>query len=283
MTLIVKQVIPPDDLVTIYMKQDSGKLPDSMLVNIGPSGNLHHDAARSYRALAFMCMAIDLPLTYTYGGCYRSYQSQVTLFLQRYSPTYLAGRPTKVWQGKTYWQKPNTAMAAVPGTSNHGWGIAVDFAFDSNPTDGIGPDDAASISSHPQWPTFQKYALDCGWSWEAQSEPWHLRLVTGSIPTQTVLNAEKVMYPTPNPPAPTPNPTPTPLPEEDDDDMAEKYVFVAKNNGEQYLWIPGRGAPQPFASPADRDLILGKLDLLNTDGSPKPGITVSDAQFATLR
>lgn len=211
MTLIVKQVIPPTDLVDIYMKQDSGKLDSALLVNVGPSGNLHHDAARAYKALGFMCLAIGLPLTYTYGGTYRSYQSQVTLFLSRYTTTPLAGRPTKIWQGVTYWQKPNTAMAAVPGTSNHGWGLAIDFAFDSDVSDGIGPDDAANITSHPQWPTFMQYALDCGFSWEAQSEPWHLRLVTGSTPTQTVLNAEKIMYP-PAPPEPEPTPQPTPTP-----------------------------------------------------------------------
>lgn len=80
---------------------------------------------------------------------------------------------------------------------------------------------------------------------------------------------------------PIPQP-PTPQPPSEEDDM--KYIFVAKaGTPEQYLWIPGTGAPIPFASPADRDLILGQLGLLDGNGNPKPGITVSVQQFASLR
>jgi D-alanyl-D-alanine carboxypeptidase len=240
--LLVKQVLPPADLATIYMKQDSGKLDPTILVNVGPSGNLHHDAARAYKALAFMCMAIGLPLTYTYGGTYRNYQSQVSLFLQRYTKTVLPGRPTKVWQGVTYYQLPNTAMAAVPGTSNHGWGLAIDFAFDSDVTDGIGPDDAAVITSHPQWPIFKQYAIDCGFSWETTSEPWHLRLVTGSTPTQTVLNAETVMYPPPPVPVQIPSTTPPPSPSPEDD---MKLSVLTLNNTVPPTTFLGYSEPHP--------------------------------------
>lgn len=236
--LPVKQVTPPNDLLGIYMKTDSGNLDTSLLVNIGPSGNLHHDAARAYKALAFMCMAIGLPLTYTYGGTYRNYQAQISLFLQRYSPDYIPEAATKVWNGKTYWIKPGVAMAAVPGTSNHGWGIAIDFAFDSDVSDGIGPDDAATITSHPQWPAFKQYALDCGFSWESTSEPWHLRLVTGSAMTQTVLNAEAIMYPDQPKPNPVPNPTPTP-----EDDM--KLSVLTLDNTVPPTTFLGYSEPHP--------------------------------------
>lgn len=221
--LRIVTVVPPDDLVGIYQRTDSGKLDPSLLVDIGPSGRLHHDAARAFNALAFICISLGLPLTYTYGGTYREYQSQVKLFLQRYTTTVLAGRPTKRWQGKLYYQRPGTAMAAVPGTSNHGWGIAVDFAFDSDPSNGVGPNNAATITSHPQWVGFKLAALACGWSWESTSEPWHLRLVTGSVPTQRVLDVEAFIAgndtpepppapePPPEPPVP-PEPTPAPTP-----------------------------------------------------------------------
>lgn len=197
-TLPVKSVTPPDDLAGIYMKTDSGKLNASLLVPIGPSGQLHHDAARSYKTIFYLCAQIGLPLTYSYGGTYRTYDQQVTLFNQRYQTPPVPGAATKTWNGVVYSIRPGMSMAAVPGTSNHGWGIAVDFAY------GSGPDKALDIANHPQWPAFKQIALDCGWSWEATSEPWHLRLVVGSHPTQTVLDAEAAMNPAPPPPVVVP-------------------------------------------------------------------------------
>ena len=65
------------------------------------------------------------------------------------------------------------------------------------------------------------------------------------------------VYALTNPKPPTPDPS-------EEDEM--KYVFVAvENSGSQYLWIPGTGQPMPFASVADRDKILGKLDMMNED------------------
>jgi LAS superfamily LD-carboxypeptidase LdcB len=96
---------------------------------------------------------------------YRTYQEQVALFTSRYTMTPLPGRPSKVWEGRRWWQKPNTAIAAVPGTSNHGLGIAVDIA------------DASG--DRLDW--LEANALTYGFSWEFTSgaEPWHIRYYRG--------------------------------------------------------------------------------------------------------
>jgi D-alanyl-D-alanine carboxypeptidase len=57
---------------------------------------------------------------------YRPYTVQERIFRDRYTTTVLPGRPFKTWQGRRWYQKPGTAMAATPGTSKHGWGNAVD-------------------------------------------------------------------------------------------------------------------------------------------------------------
>lgn len=219
--LMIKPVIFPTDLVPLYNngKGESGRLPAGLLTAVGPQGQAHHEAARAFKALGFLCMGFStpLPLTYTYGGTYRSYADQVTLFNQRYEYPAIPGRATKTWMGKRYSIRYGAngrplAMAAVPGTSNHGWGLAFDFAFDGDVRDGIGPDDAHTITSHPQWDQFKAAALSCGFSWETTSEPWHMRLVTGGV-NQRVLDVESFIAQLNAgtlPPAPA-EPTPPPV------------------------------------------------------------------------
>jgi hypothetical protein len=64
------------------------------------------------------------------GDGYRSYQRQVNAFLGRYAPQRTGMGPfydVRWWRGVRY-VRVSGASAAVPGTSNHGWGVAVDFA-----------------------------------------------------------------------------------------------------------------------------------------------------------
>ena len=75
------------------------------------------------------------------------------------------------YAGGTWWRIPGTARAAVPGTSNHGWGLAVDTAL------GDGPTHARSIA--PAIPWLVDNAERFGWSWESQDEPWHIHYWAG--------------------------------------------------------------------------------------------------------
>ncbi len=195
MPLTILPVTLPRSLVGV----DNGRLPATMLEQVGPRGFLHPNAARCWRALCAEGATKGYHLTYTYGGCYRSFEQQRDLFVSRYQTTPINGRPWKMWNGIRWYQRPNTAMAAVPGTSNHGLGLAVDAALDGDLSDGVGPDDAASIA--PALPWFEVAAVRYGFSFEAQSEPWHIRLVVGDVVPAAVLAYEESLKP-PAPPLP---------------------------------------------------------------------------------
>jgi hypothetical protein len=190
-TLPITPVTLPADLVG----QPNGRIPAELLVDVGPSGLLHHLAARAWKALVADAAANGLPLTYTYGGTYRTLAAQTVLFESRYVPGG-AGGGCKFYKGQQWCKKSaNLATAAVPGTSNHGIGLAIDSAA------GVHPQSATSISSHPQWSWFRANVERYGFSWELQSEPWHIRYVTGDTVPQAVLDYET---PTPAPVPPTP-------------------------------------------------------------------------------
>jgi hypothetical protein len=190
----VAPVVMPADLAG----KSNGQLPPSLLADVVGGGKLHHLCARAWRALVADAWAsVQLPLTYTYGGTYRSYAQQETLFRSRYSPSGTGGG-CKTWNGVRWCKKSsNLATAAVPGTSNHGWGLAVDSAWDKDLSDGLGPDDATAITSHPGWQWLLANAERYGFSWELQSEPWHLRYVAGDSVPQAVLDFEGPTTPQP--------------------------------------------------------------------------------------
>jgi LAS superfamily LD-carboxypeptidase LdcB len=211
----IAPVVMPADLTGVT----NGQLPTNLLRTVHGGGQLHHLAARAFDALSAEAFeATGMGLTYTHGGTYRSYAQQETLFRSRYIPNG-AGGGCKSWNGQQWCKKyANLATAATPGTSNHGWGLAVDTAYDSDLSDGVGPDDAAGITGHPGWSWLLANAGRFGFSWELQSEPWHLRYVNGDLVPQAVIDHE---YP--------PTPDPAPLPE--DDDMTYLFKLASGDYG----------------------------------------------------
>lgn len=188
MTFPINAVTRPDAL----RDQSNGKLDETILVDVGPAGRLEQTAARAWKALAAAAKVAGWNLTWTYGGCYRPYADQVALFKRRYLPEYTAGVTTtshsRTWNGKRYYKRIGVAAAASPGRSNHGWGLAIDTALDFDESDGIGPNDARSIT--PAIPWMLKNVERYGFSWELQSEPWHIRYVSGDVIPQAVLDYE---------------------------------------------------------------------------------------------
>lgn len=92
---------------------------------------------------------------------------QKAIFFDRYTTTVLPGRPRKWYNGQWWYQKPGTAMAATPGTSNHGKGLAVDFA-NLGGFGGVG------------YAWMKKNAGQFGWNNDTGSrinEPWHWEYV----------------------------------------------------------------------------------------------------------
>ncbi|MGY1603384.1 D-alanyl-D-alanine carboxypeptidase family protein [Geodermatophilus sp. SYSU D00815] len=122
----------------------NGLIPPSALCPIGVGGHsLRCDAAAAWRAMsAAFAESFGTPICIT--DSYRTYASQVRL----------------------YGQKP--ALAAVPGTSNHGWGLAVDLCG------GI------QTFGTPQYAWMVANAGRFGWlhpTWadpgNGREEPWH--------------------------------------------------------------------------------------------------------------
>lgn len=114
------------------MAYPNGQIPSSALSGLSsdPGQQLLGAAARQWDALAYS-------VRNRYGwlpqltDSYRPYSVQERIFLQRYDHQYRSGLTLrnggiKHWRDRTWYKKPGFAVAATPGTSNHGKGEAVD-------------------------------------------------------------------------------------------------------------------------------------------------------------
>ncbi|MBE7700555.1 D-alanyl-D-alanine carboxypeptidase family protein [Oerskovia sp. Sa1BUA8] len=181
----------------------NGQLPDSVLCPLAfaPAHSLRCDAAEQLDALAVEYQkAFGKPLRIT--DSYRSYGAQVAV---------KAAKPF---------------LAAVPGTSQHGWGLAID----------VGSPVSNGTSAEYRW--MRLHAPEYGWdnpSWARpdgrKPEPWHFEFyAAGAMPDRYTPGAEETPTapPVPDtpavpstpvapavPPSPVPTPTPTtPVPTE---------------------------------------------------------------------
>jgi nucleoid-associated protein YgaU len=226
--------------------QKNGQLAPGLLVECGIGKfKMVAPAARAMKALVAAASAAGYEVSAT--GTYRSYDQQVFLFHSRYTTTELPGRPTKTWNGTTYWQMPGTAMAAVPGTSNHGFGLAADLALKNRRGQTV-----SVTLQFVEW--LINNAATYGYSAEAQSENWHWRYVAGDKIPAAVLAFEGDVT-TVEPSKPTP---PAPTPQE-----GKTYVVQA---GDSYWKI----AEKTLGSGAK----WKRISKLNNDKALKPGDTI---------
>ncbi len=128
--------LPPVAVTAAMEAAGNGNLPDAMLVSIGRDGHrLSAPAAAAFRRLA--ADAERDGVTIGVSDSYRSYADQVDM----------ANRVGLYGQG---------GLAAVPGTSNHGWGLSLDLSLDDRA---------------------QQWMRDNGWRYsffeDVPNEPWH--------------------------------------------------------------------------------------------------------------
>ena len=145
-----------------------GELGPELLRPIEGKGKLHHCAADAYEAMdaAANEEGIDLSPT-SQADTYRSLEMQEYGFYQRFTdepkPALMKQKP-RVYKGKAWYLKKGCAPLAVPGTSQHNYGVAIDIK------------DASG--ARLEW--LAKNAVSFGFSWEVlPEEPWHLRYVAG--------------------------------------------------------------------------------------------------------
>jgi LAS superfamily LD-carboxypeptidase LdcB len=137
----------PDNKPTVPAGRTNGALPASMLTTVS-NCLVATSAANSLREMLAAAAAAKVNL---YGGsCYRNYAGQV------------AAREAWCEQGACQ-------MAAVPGTSNHGWGKAIDFGSNAGMT-----------FESPAYKWLKEFAWVYGWNHPAWAgptgsapEPWH--------------------------------------------------------------------------------------------------------------
>lgn len=123
---------PPDDLVAY----GNGRLPDSALESIGQGGHrLAHDAARAFKAMAAAARRDGVVLSVS--DSYRSLEDQQNMV-------------------DSHGHYDDGGLAAEPGTSAHGWGLAVDVDIDARTL---------------RW--MRAHASQYGFAEDVAREPWH--------------------------------------------------------------------------------------------------------------
>jgi LAS superfamily LD-carboxypeptidase LdcB len=163
----VVKIRMPKDLTGVQ----AGKLPLELLRSVGGSAQLHHMAAPAWLKMVADAKEAGIVLKPSSSAdTYRTYAMQLAAFKQRYSLTDTGTGETRKFEGKTWYLKPKMACLAIPGSSNHNWGLAVDVANANGKT--------------LEWMLKNEHLY--GFSHEVQSEPWHIRLVTGDTPTPLV-------------------------------------------------------------------------------------------------
>lgn len=195
--LYIKKVTPPADVAG----HKPGRLPDAILSKVD-GGRLHWRAANAWKAMKDAAKADGIELKPTSAGdLYRSYDSQLAAFNQRYVDHEIPGQSTRTFEGKKYWLKKGMAPLAAPGTSQHNSGLACDVHTASG--------------ERLKW-----MIANCakfGWSWEVvPEEPWHIRYTEGDNVPEAVkawmdANPGEVCAPgaVTAPAAPTPKPAAT--------------------------------------------------------------------------
>jgi D-alanyl-D-alanine carboxypeptidase/Putative peptidoglycan binding domain len=121
-------------------------------------------------------------------GTWRSYEQQEQLFRSRYVTTDTGGKK-KVWNGTAYWQLPKVASAAVPGTSNHGWGLAADLS--NSPTEVLGGTTLQWLIDHGPAFGFWNTVSSEVWHWSyclGDAVPDGVTAAPGGAPTATPLD-----------------------------------------------------------------------------------------------
>jgi len=126
----IKLVVP-----TPLKKFKNGQLPDNVLAPVATGGKMYSEAAKYFNAMYTAALTAGFKLKNV--GDYRSFDSQVAMFNDRYVLTDQGAGVTRQYQGKTWYLKKGKAPSAAPDPtglkgSNHGWGLAMDLGYEKD-------------------------------------------------------------------------------------------------------------------------------------------------------
>ena len=198
-----KMIMPSDSPV-----ERNGLLqPHELRQSLAPGHgmvSLHHLASRAFDAMRFQLWAetgamnngIQLTVT-SLGDGYRSFANQDWAFRDRYREHYNPITCTtqyKMYMGKKWWKRRGVAMVATPGTSNHGWGLAGDFAVWRESSQGRGDWKVRALASNKEgWTWMLANAPSFGFFANVSSESWHWEYCAGDNLPQRVLDVENFL------------------------------------------------------------------------------------------
>lgn len=168
---------------------ENGKLPSNIMRSWDEDGLMFLPVSYAFQGLYLAASNAGHHLRADSTGRYRSYERQVALLHERYVPYYVDGArdtnyvPAHFYNGKFYpagtWWLKSGAMAATPGTSNHGWGLADDMASDAN------ADNVGEFMSDALLTWMRDNAPKYGIGLETRSERWHWHWIGGNALSQT--------------------------------------------------------------------------------------------------
>ena len=173
----------------------NGKMPADKLQRIHCGGQLYLDAARSWLAMVRAAAQDKVFLNVNSAfNAYRKLESQIRVFNRRFvrvdTQDNLSADSIRVeFEGKVWQLKPDVAYAAIPGTSSHGYGLAVDIVNSGN-------------KNVRNW--LAKNAASFGFVKEYDFEPWHFTYVKSreeiparvleieNLPPEPIYTAEQI-------------------------------------------------------------------------------------------
>jgi peptidoglycan hydrolase-like protein with peptidoglycan-binding domain len=126
----IKLVVP-----TALKQFKNGQLAENVLAPVKTGGKMYAPVAAEFNKMYDAALAAGFKLKNV--GDYRSFQGQLTMFMDRYVTTDTGTGVTRQYEGKTWWLKKGKAPSAAPDPtglkgSNHGWGLAIDLGYDVN-------------------------------------------------------------------------------------------------------------------------------------------------------
>ncbi len=126
----IKLVVP-----SALKAHKNGQLPANLLAKVKTGGQMYAPAAVQFDKMYDAALAAGFKLKNV--GDYRSFQGQLTMFMDRYVTEDTGTGVTRKYEGKTWYLKKGKAPSAAPDPtglkgSNHGWGLAIDLGYDVN-------------------------------------------------------------------------------------------------------------------------------------------------------
>lgn len=117
-----RKLVLPKELA----KVENGKVPPQMLVKLKCGGQMWRWAGVSFNVLIADARTAGIKIRNQ--GDYRPFEQQLTLFKDRYSLKDEGRVPqvTRQYEGKRWFLRKGKSPSASPGTSPHGWALAID-------------------------------------------------------------------------------------------------------------------------------------------------------------